>query len=218
MKILAIDCATEACSAAVFERENGLKNAAPLRLIGGLYETIGRGHAERLVPMIQDLPDKGRADSIHVGLGPGSFTGTRIALATARALGVAWSVPVLGFSTLALVAAQAIARAKAPVTVCMAGGHGQWFVQNFSAESAAETDYATLDPAVAAMGRIHSLIAGNKAADLAERSGVSHDILELLPDARHANLLLQSALISAEAPIYGRPPDAKPQAKSARHV
>ena len=55
MRVLAIDCATEVCSAALFDGAERLD---------GRCETIGRGHAERLVPMIAELPDKGRADRI----------------------------------------------------------------------------------------------------------------------------------------------------------
>ena len=65
MRLLAIDTATEACSAALFE--NG-------RLVAGTREVIGRGHAERLVPMIAELPGRGQAERIAVSLGPGSFT------------------------------------------------------------------------------------------------------------------------------------------------
>jgi tRNA threonylcarbamoyl adenosine modification protein YeaZ len=127
MRMLAIETASEACSVALFEGE---------ALLAHDHRVIGRGHAEALVPMIAALPDKGRADRILVSLGPGSFTGVRIGLATARALGFAWGAKVLGYPTLALIAAQARAEHPgAPVTVCVNGGHGEWFVQDFGADS-----------------------------------------------------------------------------------
>ena len=52
MRTLVIDSATEACSAALFDKGT---------LVAGACEAIGRGHAERLVPMIAELPGKGRA-------------------------------------------------------------------------------------------------------------------------------------------------------------
>ena len=81
MRSLAIETATEACSVALFDGD---------KVVDGRHEVLGRGHAERLVPMIAELPDKGRAQRILVSLGPGSFTGVRIGLAVARALGIAW--------------------------------------------------------------------------------------------------------------------------------
>jgi tRNA A37 threonylcarbamoyladenosine modification protein TsaB len=63
-----------------------------------------------------------------VALGPGSFTGVRIGLA-ARALGLAWGVPVLGYPTLALIAAIAQAEQPGEVLVATTGGHGEWFTR-----------------------------------------------------------------------------------------
>jgi tRNA threonylcarbamoyladenosine biosynthesis protein TsaB len=77
------------------------------------HQLIGRGHAEALVPAIADLlagrRPPPRPDAIIVDIGPGSYTGIRIGIAAARALGLAWGVPVHGVSALALVAAQAFA-------------------------------------------------------------------------------------------------------------
>lgn len=77
------------------------------------HDVIGRGHAEALVPAIADLLGGRRApeipDAIIVDIGPGSYTGIRIGIAAARALGLAWGVPVHGVSACALVAAQAFA-------------------------------------------------------------------------------------------------------------
>lgn len=74
------------------------------------HELIGRGHAEALVPGIAALlAGQPRPEAIIVDIGPGSYTGIRIGIAAARALGLAWGVPVHGVSALALVAAQAFA-------------------------------------------------------------------------------------------------------------
>lgn len=74
------------------------------------HELIGRGHAEALVPGIAALlAGQPRPQAIIVDIGPGSYTGIRIGIAAARALGLAWGVPVHGVSALALVAAQAFA-------------------------------------------------------------------------------------------------------------
>jgi tRNA threonylcarbamoyladenosine biosynthesis protein TsaB len=79
------------------------------RVLARHHQLIGRGHAEALVPAIADLLGGVRADAIIVDVGPGSYTGIRIGIAAARALGVAWGVPVYGASALSLVAAQAFA-------------------------------------------------------------------------------------------------------------
>lgn len=199
MRTLAIDCATEACSAALFEDD---------RLLDGRCEVLGRGHAERLVPMIAELPGKGRAERIVVSLGPGSFTGVRIGLAAARALGLVWSAELLGYPTLALVAAMARERHPGPVSVCMAGGHGEWFVQDFGTGGTADAPLASLSPARSAETARHVLVAGSKAEALVDLRG--HGVaLDLLPDAREIALLPKAFLDRHLSPIYGRPPDAR---------
>ena len=198
MRTLVIDSATEACSAALFE--DGV-------LLAGSFEVLGRGHAEQLVPMVAGLPGKGRAERVVVSLGPGSFTGVRIGLAAARALGLAWRAEVLGYPTLALVAAMARRTHPGPITVCMSGGHGEWFVQNFAANGYAEASHASLPPQQAADGR-HELVAGSQARPLVDRRGHGQALV-LLPDARSFPLLPENLLTTSLAPLYGRPPDAR---------
>ena len=202
MRMLAIETASEACSVALFEGE---------ALLARDHRVLGRGHAEALVPMIGALPDKGRAARILVSLGPGSFTGVRIGLATARALGFAWGAEVLGYPTLALVAAQALAQHPGKsLTVCMNGGHGEWFVQDFGPDGLPETKVLSQTPA-AAQGDIHySLAAGNRARELLEFDKVGMVTLDILPDASAVPLLNPALLIGDLAPIYGRGPDATP--------
>lgn len=205
-RTLVIDSATEACSVALFEEG---------QMVAGTCEVIGRGHAERLVPLVAALPDKGRAQRVVVSLGPGSFTGVRIGLAAARALGLAWQAEVLGYPTLALVAAMAQDSDRRAVTVCMTGGHGEWFVQDFGADGLPEHPLRSQTPE-AAQGDIHySFAAGSKARELLQFDGPGMKTLDILPDARQFALLPQALLTSDLAPLYGRAPDARPLATPA---
>lgn len=201
-RCLIIECATQACSVALFEDN---------QLIGSFHEVIGRGHAEKLVPAIADLPDKGRADQIRVSLGPGSFTGVRIGIAAARALALAWEAEITGYPTLSLIAAmaQGEAASSTPVTIAMRGGHGEWFMQDFTKDGLPQTDLRSLPPEAAANAALHNLIAGDQADALVELRGNGTPCTHL-PDARHA-LAIPNKLFGADLrPIYGRAPDAKP--------
>jgi tRNA threonylcarbamoyladenosine biosynthesis protein TsaB len=199
VRTLVIDSATEACSVAQLEGHD---------LLAGAYEVIGRGHAERLVPMIAQLPDKGRAGRIAVSCGPGSFTGVRIGLAAARALGLAWQATVIGYPTLALVAAIAQDRDPGPVTVCMTGGHGEWFVQDFRADGLPAGDAASLTPAQAAAREACEHVTGSQSEALVVLRGYGR-ALDLLPDARQFVRMPAALHTAAPVPIYGRPPDAR---------
>lgn len=200
MRTLAIETAGEACSVALFQDGE---------LIDHGHETIGRGHAERLISMIGALPDRGHAQEILVSLGPGSFTGVRIGLAAARALGLAWGATVLGYPTLALVAAMARKRGARQVGVCMNGGHGEWFVQFFVESGTPGGDLQSLPPAKAVDALATPMVAGNRAAQFAELAEAQVDALDLLADARHALAIPRVLLTGNLAPIYGRAPDAR---------
>ncbi|MEO0463790.1 MAG: tRNA (adenosine(37)-N6)-threonylcarbamoyltransferase complex dimerization subunit type 1 TsaB [Pseudomonadota bacterium] len=206
MRVLGIDTSSEACSVALVDER---AETPEQRLLGADTRVLGRGHAEALLPMIAALPDKGRADRIIVGLGPGSFTGVRIAIATARALGIAWGAHVLGYQTLQLLARSA-AREAEPLLVCMNGGHGEWFVQAFDAHCAPLAPVRSMRPEQAAAHFDQLHIIGSKAEEFVALRGSGH-ALSRLPDARHAVDLPESDLTSTLSPIYGRAPDATPQ-------
>lgn len=205
MLTLAIDSATEACSVALFDGD---------ALIAGDYRTLGRGHAEQLVPMIAALPGNGRADRIAVALGPGSFTGVRVGLAAARALAFAWGAELVGYPTLDLVAAMARAQHGGPLAIATTGGHGEWFVAGFDAAGGVTRPLASLTPEQAAAACSETVVAGSQADALVAARG-SGEALPLLPDARALALLPPAALTADVHPLYGRAPDAKlPQVRA----
>lgn len=200
MRTLVIDTATDACSVALFDETE---------LVAGDWRLLGRGHAESLIPMIACLPDRGRAQRVAVSVGPGSFTGVRVGIAAARALGFVWGAPVVGYPALALVAA--MARRKAgdePVAVAMIGGHGEWFVARFDAFGGSLSEPTSLRPDAAARLCDEHVVAGNQAGALVAARGFGA-ALEFWPDARSFALLPSGALRNDATPIYGRAPDAK---------
>ena len=97
--ILAFDTSTAACTAALFDGAG--------ECLAHADEVIGRGHAERLVPMLDELLDGRKAERIIVGVGPGSFTGMRVGIAAAQGLAIGWGAELSGMMSLALIAASA---------------------------------------------------------------------------------------------------------------
>ncbi|WP_114953877.1 tRNA (adenosine(37)-N6)-threonylcarbamoyltransferase complex dimerization subunit type 1 TsaB [Sphingosinicella terrae] len=196
---LVIDSATAACSAALI--------GAHGRVIAERHEVVGRGHAERLVPMIAELLDGRRPDAILVDCGPGSFTGVRVGLAAAHGLAIGWQVPVRGYSSLALVAAAAGAPALA---VAMLGGHGELFVQSYEGDPLAPADeLRSLTPEAAAALVEAELVVGSGAGALVAARGHGRAV-DALPRASDAVRLPDTLRNLPPRPIYGRAPDAKP--------
>ncbi len=200
-RTLVIDTATSACSVALFENR---------QLLDRRYEEIGRGHAERLVPMIAQLPAAGQAARIAVNRGPGSFTGIRIGLAVARSLALVWDSEIETYSTHALVAA--IARDQMnepqPITVAMQGGHGELFIQDFRSDGKKNGPIASVPIAEAADEHSAACYAGSAAQMLADK-GDGVPVAPTYPDASCWPLLAETDKSSDFTPLYIRPPDAK---------
>ncbi len=100
MKILGIETSMYAGSIAVSEDE---------KVLGEYYFNTGPSHSEKLMPSIQWLLtelsiDKTALEAVAVSLGPGSFTSLRIGLASAKGLSYALGIPIIGISTLELMA------------------------------------------------------------------------------------------------------------------
>ena len=200
MLTLAIETAGLACSIALLDGE---------AVIAERHERVSRGHAERLIPWIAQLPGGGRADRIIVGCGPGSFTGARIGIAAARGLGLGWGVPVTGVSSLVLVAAACEADA---FIVAVEGGHSELLVQQFTRSPlCACGDFASLTPEAAAKAMQADTVVGAGAERLIAARGYGRLVMA---EARASMVAhLPDGLITlAPIPLYGRAPDAKPMA------
>ena len=199
--ILAIDTSTANCSVALFADDGAL--------IGARDEVIGRGHAEQLVPIIEQLL-AGRAPShILVGCGPGSFTGLRVGLAAAHGMAIGWDIPLEGMSSLALLAAGV--PGDGPVAAAMTGGHGELFVQAFDrCPLTPAGELLNLSPQDAAAAVAAPIVAGTGAALLVAARG-SGEALDLYPSASNALHLPEPLRTLDPRPLYGRAPDARPR-------
>jgi tRNA threonylcarbamoyl adenosine modification protein YeaZ len=201
VRTLVIDTATAACSIALIE--DGV-------VVARDHQVVGRGHAERLVPMIAALPDGGRAARILVDVGPGSFTGLRVGIAAARGLALGWGAEVAGYSSLALIAARGFAdRPSDDLAVVIEGGHGEVFMQSFAPGPAPLADLASLSPEAAARALAGGAAIGNGLRWL-HALDPAQPLRDALPDAGDVILLPAALCALPPRPIYGRAPDAKP--------
>lgn len=196
--ILVIDTSTAACSTALFDSAG--------RCIARRDELIGRGHAERLVPMIEELLDGRVAQRILVGVGPGSFTGLRVGIAAAQGLAIGWDAELSGLSSLALLASGATSGAS--IAAAIQGGHGELFVQQFEHPLAPSTPLLNLPPQAAAALVSAELVIGPGAADLVEARGWG-EAIEAWPQAADALKLPEQLRGLAPRPLYARAPDAR---------
>ena len=108
MRILAIDTATEACSAALYLDGE----------ISQQYRVAPREHSHIILPMIEQLMAQAGIklqdlDAVAFGRGPGSFMGVRIAAGVVQGIAFAWKLPVVPVSTLAAIAQTANAQTGA---------------------------------------------------------------------------------------------------------
>jgi tRNA threonylcarbamoyladenosine biosynthesis protein TsaB len=222
MNVLAFDTCLGAVSAAVCSADAG-----GLRVLAESYEPRTSGHAERLMPMIEETVQRsglalGDIDRLAVTAGPGGFTGVRVGVAAARALALATGKPAVGVTSLEAMAHEARhllgdASQGRRLVVAVDARAGMVYVQAFDDDAAGEA--LLLDPidAAALIGRRQAVIVGSGAAAVAglvaDAGGLAEIALtDLQPHARAvAALAADLDPTGSVRPLYLRRPDAKVQ-------
>jgi tRNA threonylcarbamoyl adenosine modification protein YeaZ len=219
MRVLAIDTALAACSAAVLDTGDG-------GIVASESVPMTRGHAEALMPLLVQLMqgagmDFRDIDRVVVTTGPGSFTGLRVGISAARGIALAAGKPAVGLSTLAAYAAPHMATDETvPVVAAIDARHAHVYLQVFGPGGRTHTAprLSPLAEAVRAVAAARSCIVGSAAQSVA--AGLSYlDPSPTAVDARPAPDIAWVARMGAVVPEgksppkpqYLRAPDAQPQ-------
>ncbi len=220
MNILALDTSMGACSVAVL-----LAKGASPRIVSR-EEPMTRGHAEALMPMIAEVMDEAglgfaALDLIAATVGPGSFTGVRIAIAAARGFALVTGAKVWGTDSLTVMAN--VARdlgASGPFAIAVDARRGMLYLGLYDSDGARLEGplLTTPEDAVATLPESLSVVVGSGAAALAEAAASQGRALKAeFPDLQPNAAALAALAFAANetvltlCPLYLRPPDAKPQ-------
>jgi tRNA threonylcarbamoyladenosine biosynthesis protein TsaB len=219
MRLLALDTALAACSAAVLDTASG-------SIVASESLAMTRGHAEALMPLVaRVMQTAGLAfrdlDRIVVTTGPGSFTGMRVGIAAARGFGVATKVPVVGVTTLSAYAAPYLGTDdRSPVVIVIDARHSHVYLQAFTSggRTLIAPRIAPLSEAVRTASQASSHIVGS-AARLVAAALAQTAPKPMTVDAADAPDIAWVARMGAVAPDsqtppkpqYLRAPDAQPQ-------
>jgi tRNA threonylcarbamoyladenosine biosynthesis protein TsaB len=222
MLLLAIDTAGPACAVALARADGNEPE-----ILVGIEERIGRGHAERLMPMIEEALRGARLsfddlDRIAVTVGPGSFTGVRVGVAAARALALALDVSAVGIGSLEAIALLVTRRHRIGTVVAALDAkrsevyalaqdlsNAKVILEAISIPTAdLAARFSTLAPPLVLVGTGAPIVAA------ALGSGITTILSEAdVPDiADVAALGLRSNALGPPVPLYARGADAKPQA------
>jgi len=209
MIVLAIDTAGVDCSVAVYDAAGDI-------VLARAQETLGKGHAERLSSMIDEVMRKAGLSPAELGLigvtvGPGSFTGIRVGVAAARGLALALGIPAIGVTTLDVLAETARrAGETGAIVAAIDAKRSEIYLQPFDEEGheTAEPRAMLLDEAREFIASDGTKVVGSGAAALANALA-EPDHFDIAAVARLATR--QPKGTGKPAPLYLRGPDAKPQ-------
>lgn len=219
MIVLALDTAGIDCSVAVYD-------ATSDRMLSIQTEMIGKGHAERLMALIEAaVADAGLAlsniDRIAVTIGPGSFTGIRVGVAAARGFALSLGIEAVGVTTLETMATHQLAAAGGhPVIAAMDARRGEIYAQPFAADGTPLEEAQALPPeAVTLLATLHgATVFGTGAVAIAAAAAgeIPQAGVKTVPDRFDIATVAKLGAAKPQGsekpkPLYLRGPDAKPQ-------
>jgi tRNA threonylcarbamoyl adenosine modification protein YeaZ len=219
VRVLAIDTALNACAAGVLDAETGA-------VLAEESLSLERGHAEALLPLVDRVVSgiEGRftaIDRVAVTVGPGSYTGLRVGISAARAIGLAAGAPVVGVTTLSALLAPLVATGERRIAAAAIDArHGGVYMQAVApgGRTVVPASHLSLRDAVRHLGSGPVVITGSGAAVIAAEAieaGVSVDLnlAELSPDIAWVARLgaIADPGHALPKPLYLKGPDAKPQ-------
>jgi len=218
MKLLAIDSVASLCAACVYDAGRDTE-------LGRHVVDLGKGHAEHLVKVVDAALAQASTiykdlDAIAVSVGPGSFTGIRVAVAAARGFALALGIPAIGVDTLSAIAQEArTLHGDRPVMAALPSGpdHVQAAVYDAFGGVLYTPRLVRVREAADLAQVQHAMLAGAGAplvrSALGQTSwpvGPTEPTADILAFARVAARVGASG--QAPRPLYLREPDAKPQA------
>ena len=227
MITLALDTTMGACSAALAIPAKTGGDQSP-RIISR-YEARAKGHAEAIVPMIaQTMEEAGLTftdlEKLAVTVGPGTFTGVRIGVATVRGLALATGLPIVGLTSLDVMAHQAwrvIAPEQRPhgIAVAVDARRNELYTAIYEGLEQSVSDPQALLPEDAAHLVPEGICAVGSGATLLQKAAdaLGKPITTALADLQPSAVALAELAINRVpagqqvSPLYLRPPDAKPQ-------
>ncbi len=215
MKLLAVDTTAHLCAACIYDSQ--LR-----RVAGRAIEDIGRGHAERLIAVIEkalelsDL-DYESVDRLCVCVGPGSFTGIRVGVAAMRGMALSLDIPLIGVTALEALAADV--ESERAVLAVLDARRGEVYAQLFvSGNEPPEARAMPPEEAMALAIENRAVLAGSGAEIIAGRPGFDMSGLTIAQTSSTPDIETIARLGARRAPdatppgpLYLRSPDAKPQ-------
>lgn len=212
MKVLGLDTATLTASAAILDDDTVLAADA--------VDTGGGAASEALMPLIARVLERAgvaprELDAVAVGAGPGSFTGLRIGMATAKGIAFAAGIPLWAVSSLAALALGAVRRgATGTILPVLDARRGELYIGTYRDDLTPLAPEAVMAPSGVTVHGTVTLVGDALDVYRTELAGIGTQMAEpRTPGAVEVALLALRGervdVLTTGAPVYIRPSEAE---------